>query len=94
MWRRTHPIPLLVAVLVGVSAPAQSQAPDDTNTDVSLGYEYRRLIKERLRGFGDLVYEERYDSDFLRASQAALSTTGGVSYDLGKRFRIEGGLGL
>ena len=40
------------------------------------------------------MYEERYDSDFLRASRAVLSTTGGVSYDLGKRFRIEGGLGL
>jgi hypothetical protein len=40
------------------------------------------------------VYEERYDSDFLSASQAVVSTTGGVSHDLGKRFRIEGGLGL
>jgi len=94
MWRRTHLIPLLVALLVGVAASAQTEAPEDTNTQLSLGYEYRRLIKERLRGFGDLIYEERYDGEYLEAPQAALSTTGGVSYDLGKRFRIEGGLGL
>ena len=87
---RFDPAPLLVAVLVGVAAPAraQTQAPDDTDTQVSLGYEYRRRINERLRGFGDLVYKERYDPD------SRWSTTGGVSHDLGKRFRIEGGLGL
>jgi len=96
MWRRTHAIPLLVVVLIGVAAPgrAQDQAPDDTNTEVSLGYEYRRLIRDRLRGFGDLIYEERADSDFFSTSQAALSTTGGVSYDVAKRIRVEGGLGL
>ena len=88
IWRSTYLIPLLVAVLVGVAAPAHAQAPDDTDTQVSLGYEYRRRIKERLRGFGDLVYQERHDPD------ARWSTTGGVSYDLGKRFRIEGGVGL
>ena len=89
---RSYLVPLLVAVLVG--AGAQTQAADDTNTQGSVGYEYRRLIKERLRGFGDLVYEQRFDSDFLAASQDVVSTTGGVSYDLGKRWRFEGGLGL
>ena len=57
MWSRTHLIPWLFAALVGVTAPAQAQASDDTNTQMSLGYEYRRSIKENLRGFGDLVYE-------------------------------------
>ena len=92
--RRWHSVSLFVAVVVGVAAPAQAQPVDDENTQVSLGYEYRRLIKERLRGFGDLIYEERADSEFFRASQAELSTTGGVSYDAAKRIRVEGGLGL
>jgi len=90
MLRRTYLVPLLVAVLVGVAAPAraQTEVPDDTDTHVSVGYEYRRRIKERLRGFGDLVYKERFGPD------SRWHTTGGVSYDLAKRFRIEGGLGL
>lgn len=92
--RRWHRISLFVAVVVGVAAQAQDQPPDETNTQMSLGYEYRRLIKERLRGFGHLIYEERYDSEFFHASQPTLSTTGGVSYDVSKRFRIEGGVGL
>ena len=94
MWRRAHLVPLLVAALVGFAAHAQDEDNEGTNTQVSLGYEYRRLIKERLRGFGDLIYEERADSEFFRASQAELSTTGGVSYDASKRIRLEGGLGL
>jgi hypothetical protein len=94
MWSRTHLIPWLFAALVGVTTPAQAQVPDETNTQMSLGYEYRRSIKEHLRGFGDIVYEERYDPDFLFGSQNNLSTTGGVSYDVNKRIRLEGGLGL
>jgi hypothetical protein len=92
--RRWHAISLFVAVVVGVAAQAQDQPSDDTNTQTSLGYEFRRLIKDDLRGFGDLIYEERHDSEFFRASQAGLSTTGGVSYDVAKRIRVEGGLGL
>jgi hypothetical protein len=61
---------------------------------MSLGYEYQRGIKEHLRGFGNLVYEEHYHPDFLFGEQNQVSTTGGVSYDVSKRFRIEGGLGL
>ena len=92
--RSAQLIPLLVAVLVGVAAPAQAQVPDDTNTEVSLGYEFRRRIKERLRNFGDLVYERRIDPDFPSGSQNEWSTTGGLSYDINKRLRFEGGLGL
>ena len=94
MWSRTHLISWLSAALVGVTAPAQAQAPDDTNTQMSLGYEYRHSIKEHLRGFGDIVYEERYHPGFLFGTQNNLSTSGGVSYDVNKRIRLEGGLGL
>jgi hypothetical protein len=94
MWRCKCPVLWLLTAFVSVATLALAQAPDDTNTQVSLGYEYRRSIKEHLRGFGDIVYEERYDPNLLFGSQNGLSTTGGVSYDLSKRFRLEGGLGL
>ena len=84
----------LASAAFGVAFSAHAQAPDDTNTQMSLGYEYRRSIKEHLRGFGDIVYEERYDPDFLFGSLNNLSTSGGVSYDVSKRIRFEGGLGL
>jgi hypothetical protein len=97
MSRRTHLIlwhVAVLAVLTCFTAPAQSQANNDTNIQMSLGYEYRAEIKEHLRGFGDFVYEERYHPHLLFGSQNQIGTTGGVSYDLGKRSRIEGGLGL
>lgn len=90
------PLPFLwcIAVLAAGAVPAAAQGADDTNTQISLGYEYRRLVKEKLRGFGTLEYEELYDADRLFGDQNKLTTTGGVSYDLGKRIRVEGGLGL
>ena len=94
MWRCKCPVLWLLTAFVSVATLAPAQASDDTNTQMSLGYEYRRSIKEHLRGFGDIVYEERYDPDFLFGTQNNLSTTGGVSYDVNKRIRLEGGLGL
>ena len=93
LWR-TYAILWLAGALASVASQAHAQSTDDTNTQVSLGYEYRRSIKEHLRGFGDIVYEERYDPDFLFGTQNNLSTKGGVSYDVNKRIRLEGGLGL
>jgi len=75
-----------------MAAPAQAQ--DETNLQRSLGYEYQRRVKDRLRGFGTLVYEELYDPDRLFGAENQLKTTGGVSYDLKKRIRLEAGLGL
>ena len=94
MWRSTHSISWLIAALVGVAAPVQAQAPDDTNNQMSVGYEYRSLIKKHLRVFGDLVYEERDDPDSPSGSENNLSTTGGVSHDVSKRIRLECGFGL
>ncbi|MBD3852660.1 MAG: hypothetical protein IFK93_15245, partial [Acidobacteria bacterium] len=73
MWRSTHSISWLIAALVGVAAPVQAQAPDDTNNQMSVGYEYRSLIKKHLRVFGDLVYEERDDPDSPSGSENNLS---------------------
>ena len=84
----------LILASVAGSAPLQAQDRDETNTQVSVGYEYRHRIKERVRGFGDLQYEELLDPHSLFGDRNQLSTTGGVSCDAGKRFRIEGGLGL
>ena len=75
-----------------MAAPAQAQ--DETNLQRSLGYEYQRRVKDRLRGFGTLVYEELYDPDRPFGAENQLKTTGGVSYDLKKRIRLEAGLGL
>ena len=90
--RGPQPILWCLAALITMAAPAQAQ--DETNLQRSLGYEYQRKVIDRLRGFGTLVYEELYDSDRLFGAKNQLKTTGGVSYDLKKRIRLEAGLGL
>ena len=82
-----------ILLIVG-AVPAIAQDSDSTNNQASVGYEYRRRVAEHLRGFGDIKYQEVRDPDRLFGAQNQLSTTGGVSYDLSKRLRLEGGLGL
>ena len=93
MWGR-RPILCFLTALIAVAAPAPVQGQDGSNLQQSLGYEYQRKVKERLRGFGTLILEELYDADRLFGAQNQLETTGGVSYDLKKRIRLEGGLGF
>lgn len=69
-------------------------AYDDTDTQARIHYEYRQKINDRLRGFGSLRYQELLDSERLFGDWSRLGTTGGVSYDLTNRIRVEGGLGL
>ncbi len=84
---------LILAPVVGL-VPLQAQDRDETNTQVSVGYEYQHRINEGLRGFGDIRYEQQLDPHSVFGDRSRLSATGGVSYDVTKRFRIEGGLGL
>lgn len=89
-----RPILWCLAALIAVAAPSSAQEQDWSNLQRSLGYEYQRKVKERLRGFGTLIYEELYDADRLFGAENQLQITGGVSYDLKKRIRLEAGLGL
>ena len=92
--RGVRPVLWCLAALVATAAPAFAQDQDGSNLQRSLGYEYQRKINDRLRGFGTLIYEELYDADRLFGAENQLKTTGGVSYDLKKRIRLEAGLGL
>lgn len=87
---------VLFCVLISVAAPAPADADDSSETDNfgRLSYDYRRKINDRLRGFGRLRYEELLDRDRLFGDYNKISTTGGVSYDVSKRVRLEAGLGL
>ncbi len=89
-----RPFLCCLAALITAAAPAYAQEQNGSNLQQSLGYEYQRKVKERLRGFGTLIYEELYDADRLFGAENQLKTTGGVSFDLKKRIRLEGGLGL
>lgn len=84
----------VLAVLTGYVSPSPSQANDEANRQWSVGYEYRGGINERLRIFGDLVYKELEYPGLLFEDQNQVSTTGGVSFDLGQRSRLEAGLGF
>lgn len=81
-------------VSVGISLPAAAQDSNETNNYGRVSYDYRRKINDKLRGFGNLRYEELLDRDRLFGDSNKISTTGGVSYDLSKRVRLEAGLGL
>ena len=50
--RHPHPLLLFLAAFIGVAAPAQDQSLDDTNTQMSFGYEFRRVIQEGLEELG------------------------------------------
>lgn len=84
----------LIAIVVASAAPAAAQDTGGTSTQMSVGYEYRRGVTDKLRGFGNIIYEKLYDANRLFGAANQLSSSGGVSYDLSKRIRIEGGLGL
>ncbi len=95
--RRARIGPALATVLVAAGSTALlpvSAAADSSNTQFWLGYDYRQKINDKTRGLWNLRYEELVDKDQWFGDWRKLAATGGVSYDLAKRVRIEGGLGL
>jgi hypothetical protein len=82
---------VIVAALLGTQAARA--ADDDVGTEAWLRYEYRTKLKDNLRGFFGLRYEEQLASDNLLGDWRRWDLKGGVSYDLTKRLRLEGGIG-
>lgn len=99
-WRKLCIGILRVMYLSGIAvAQAFGIAPgvaaaDSDETQFWLRYEYQQRVKDNMRAFGNLRYEELLDSDQRFGYWRRLAATGGVSYDLTKRTRFEGGLGL
>ena len=82
------------AGLVFSVGPAVGQGLNETDTQIRLRYQYQQLVKERIRAFGMVRYDELLGSDAVLGDWNRLASTGGVSYDLSSRFRLEGALGL
>lgn len=80
---------VLTIVLMPNALPA-----DSDNTQLWLRYEHRQRINDNTRAFGNIRYEELVDPDQRFGYWRKLAATGGVSYDLSKRIRAEGGLGF
>jgi len=84
----------LVVAAWGVEPLTAQEVAGDIEVRGSFGYEYRRQLREGLRGFGTLQYEETADLSGKVGDNSRVETTGGVSLDLSPRWRLEGGLGL
>ena len=82
------------AGLVFSVGPAIGQEINETDTQIRVRYQYQQLVKERIRAFGTVRYDELLGSDAVLGNWNRLVSTGGVSYDLSSRFRLEGALGL
>jgi len=82
---------VIVAALLDTQAARA--ADDDVGTEAWLRYEYRTKLKDNLRGFFSLRYEEQLASGKLLGDWRRWDLKGGVSYDLTKRLRLEGGIG-
>lgn len=91
--RRLHAIWLGMVFLMA-PFPVNARNEQDTSENYSLGYEYHQHIKDRMRGFGELKYEKPLEGDGVWKRWTEAEATGGVSYDLSERLRLEGGLGL
>ena len=81
------------ALVLGV-APATGQETNKIDTQIRVKYQYQQLVKERIRAFGMVRYDELLGSDAVLGKWNQLATSGGVSYDLSPRVRLEGALSL
>ena len=93
---RATPSLCCAAALVfgGVQAFGEDLDEPDTDTQIRVRYQYQQRVKEKIRAFGMLRYDEQLGSDAVLGEWNRLASTGGVSYDLSPRVRLEGALGL
>ena len=82
------------AALVFSVAPAVGQELHETDTQIRVRYQYQQLVKEKIRAFGMVRYDELLGSDAVLGDWDRLVSTGGFSFDLSPRVRLEGALGL
>ena len=80
-------------LLLAVALPVFSQEEDLPN-QLWLSLQTQRKMGEKTRLFGTLGYEELMSTERFFGEWTKLYLNGGVSYDLGKRFRVAGGTGL
>jgi len=87
------PIIFLAVLLLALAPLRDTCAADDQDLLYSLGYSAAFSVKDRLRAFGSIDYEQRYDGGNRLGDQNELDVYSGLTYDLKERLRIEGGLG-
>jgi len=84
---------LALPLILVVAAPAFAQS-EDLPTQLWLSFQHQRRVGEKTSVFGSLGYEELMSRESFWGEWNKLYLTGGGSYDLGKRFRIAGGVGV
>ena len=84
---------LALPLLLAAATPAFGQS-DDLPTQLWLSFQHQRKVGERSSVFGTLGYEELMSTERFFGEWTKLYVNGGASYDLGKRFRIAGGVGF
>ena len=84
---------LVLSLLMAVAIPAFGQS-EDLPTQLWLSFQHQRKVGEKTSVFGTLGYEELMSRESFWGEWNKLYMTGGGSYDLGKRFRVAGGVGL
>jgi len=94
MGRRSATFLFCAAALVFSATFAIGQGIDETDSQVRMRYQYHHLVKEDLRAFGMVRYDQLLGSNAVAEGWNRLASTGGVSYDLSSRIRLEGALGL
>ena len=84
---------LVLSLLMAVAIPAFGQS-EDLPTQLWLSFQHQRKVGEKTSVFTSLGYEELMSRESFWGEWNRLYLTGGGSYDLGKRFRVAGGVGL
>jgi hypothetical protein len=84
---------LTLPLLVGVAIPALGQ-DDDLPTQLWLAFQHHHKVGEKIRASGKLGYKELMSPDQFLGEWNKFYVNGDGSYDLGKHFRVDGGVGL
>ena len=84
---------LTLPLLIGFAIPAFGQG-DEIPTQLWLSFQHQHKVGEKTSVFGTLGYEELMSTERFFGEWTKLYVNGGGSYDLGKRFRVAGGVGL
>jgi hypothetical protein len=85
---------LTLALLLGVAIPAIGQDDDDLPLQLWLAFQHHHKVGEKTRVSGKLGYKELTSPDRYFGAWNKFYMNGDGSYDLGKHFRVDGGVGL
>jgi len=91
--RRPTRVLLAVPLLLAVSLPVSGQE-EETRTQLWLSYQHQHKVGEKTRVFTRLGYDELLSTEDFFGEWKKPYIKGGVSYDLGERFRVAAGTGL